>query len=76
MIEKPCPGLGHLRRNLGEPDRGLHRLNLTKDAPDLPELVMPPMLQKPLCAGRDFPVAGILQAAPLIDEIAEFIDNR
>jgi hypothetical protein len=40
-------GRGALRGDLGEPDRGLDRLDLAEKRAEVLELVVPPMLQQP-----------------------------
>jgi hypothetical protein len=56
-----------LRRDLGQPDRGLRGLDLAEERTHAAELVVAPVLQQAGRLGRDLPLAGIGQAAPGID---------
>ena len=62
--------------DLGEPDRGFHRLHLAEERPDTAELVMAPMLQQAGRLRRDLPLIGIRQGTPGIYMTAHFIDDR
>ena len=48
--------LADLRRNLGQPDGGLDRLDLAEERADAAELVMAPVLQQARGLRRDPPV--------------------
>ena len=60
--EDACPAC-RLRRDLGQPDRGLDRLDLAEEGPDAAELVMPPVLKQPGGFRRHLPLIRVGQAA-------------
>ena len=64
-----------VRGDLSEPDGGFHRLHLAEERPDVAELVLPPMLQQAGRFGRDLPLIGMRQAAPLIDLLPHGVDH-
>ena len=76
MFEESLAGLAELRGDFDQPDGGLDGLDLAEERDDVGELVMTPMLEKALGIGRDFPIVGVFEAAPLADEIAKLIDRR
>ena len=49
--------------------------NLAEERPDIGELVMTPMLEKPLSVGRDFPIVGVGEPAPLVNVVPKLIDD-
>ena len=63
---KRLPGL-RLRRDLGQPDGGLDRLDLAEERADAAELVMPPVLKQAGRLRRDLPLVGVGQGAPGVD---------
>ena len=73
---KPLAGLAQLRRDLGQPDGGFDRFDLAEERADVAELVMPPVLEQARGFGRDLPVVRIRPAAPLVDVVAELVDDR
>ena len=75
VVEQPLAGL-RVRRDLGQPDRGLDRLDLAEERADAAERVVPPVLQQARGLGRDLPLAGIRQRAPVIDVAAHLVDDR
>ena len=75
MVKQALPVLG-LRRDLGQPDRGFHRLDLAEERADAAELVMAPVLKKPRGLRRDLPLVGIGQGSPGVHVTAHLIDDR
>ena len=65
-----------LRRDLGQPDRRLHRFDLAEERADAAELVMPPVLEQAGRFRRDLPLAGIGQGAPVVHMAAHLVDDR
>ena len=61
--------------DLGQPDRGFHRLDLAEKRTDAAELVMPPVLQQARGFWCDAPVVGALDAAPLVHLLADGVDH-
>ena len=55
--------------NLGQPDHGLHRFDLTEERADVAELVVPPVFQEPRGLRGDPPL-GAGQLAPLVHAVA------
>ena len=64
------------RRDFGQPDRRLDRLDLTEEWADVLELVMPPMLEQPGGLGGYLPLIGVGQVAPVFDIAPDFVDDR
>jgi len=62
--------------HLGQPDRGLDRLDLAEKWANAAELMAPPVLYQPRGLRRHSPQAGIGLCAPLIDIAAHLIDDR
>ena len=62
--------------DLGQPDRGLHRLDLAEEGPDVSEPMAAPMLQEPRRLRRHLPGAGIGKLAPPIHARADAADER
>ena len=60
MVEKALAGFG-LWGDLGQPDRGFHRLHLAEERADAAELVMSPVLEQTRRLRRDLPLIGIGQ---------------
>ena len=56
VLEQPL-ARREVRRDLGEPDRGLDRLDLAEERPDAAELVVPPVLEQARGLGRHLPLA-------------------
>ena len=75
VLEKPLAGLAQLRGDLGQPDRGLDGFDLAEERPDAAELVVTPVLEETRGFGRHLPVVGIRQTPPLVDVMAEFVDD-
>jgi hypothetical protein len=59
MFQKPLAGLTQLRGDLDQPNGCLYGLDLAEERPDVSELVMMPVLKKPLSIGRDLPIIGV-----------------
>ena len=64
-----------MRRDLGQPDRGLDRFDLAEERADAAELVMPPVLEQSRRLRRHLPLAG-RQVAPRVDLAADLVDDR
>ena len=64
------PGCG-----LDQPDRGLHRLDLTEKGPDAGRGVVAPVVQQPGRLRRDLPLVR-RQLAPGIDDPPQVVDDR
>ena len=62
MLENALAALAALRRDLGQPDRGLDRLDLAEERADAAELVVPPMLEEARRFRRHLPLAGFGRA--------------
>jgi len=75
MLQKPLASLSQLGSDLGQPDGSFHSFDLAKEWPNIGELVVTPVLKKTLGIGRDFPVVGVGEAAPLVNVVAELVDN-
>ena len=75
MVEKSLAALG-LGRDLGQPDRGFHRLDLAEERANAAELVMPPVLEQAGRFRRDLPLVGIRQGPPLIHALTQLVDDR
>ena len=69
VLEEPLP-LPLVRRHLGEPDHGLHRLDLTEEGADAGEFVVSPVLKQPRGFRRHPPRARVADAAPLVHTVA------
>ena len=65
-----------LGRDLGEPNRGFRRLDLTKERAEAAELVMAPVLEKAGGLRRDQPLVGIGQGTPGVHVAAHLVDHR
>ena len=64
-----------LRRGyLGQPDDGLHRLDLAEERTDVAELVVPPVVEQ-ACGLRGDPPVGTGQPAPLVHAVAHALDH-
>jgi len=63
-----------LRGHLGEPDGGLHRLDLAEERPDALKPVAAPVLQEPGRLRCDLPLA-LRQAPPGGDAVADLVDD-
>ena len=63
------------RRDLGQPDRGLRRLDLAEEGPGVAEAVSPPVLQEPGRLGRHPPPAGVRYRTPRIDPAPQLVDD-
>ena len=75
MVEQALAVLG-LGRDLGQPDRGFHRLHLAEERADAAELVMAPVLKQAGRLRRDLPLIGIGQGPPCVHMTADLIDDR
>ena len=75
VFQKPLAGLPQLRGDLGQPNGGFHGFDLTKERPNIAELVMTPVLEETLGIGRDLPIVGVREAAPLVHVMAELVDD-
>ena len=60
--------------NLGQPDHGLYRFDLTEERADVAELVVPPVVEQPRGLRRDPPL-GARQPAPCADAVAHALDH-
>ena len=65
--KNPLPRLPTLRRNLGQPNRGLDGLDLAEERTDAAEIVMPPMLEQSRGFRCYLPVTRIWHFPPLIN---------
>ncbi len=65
-----------LRGDLGQPDEGLHRLDLAEERPDVAEVVAAPVPEEPRRLGRHPPRARIGQLAPAVHSVADVADER
>jgi hypothetical protein len=74
----PDPGAdrGTVRGDLGEPDRGLDRIDLAEERPQVLELMMPPMLQEARGRRRHLPLVRVRQVAPVFDIAPDLVDDR
>ena len=75
LIEKPTALLAEGRRHLGQPDGGLHRLDLAEEGPDVAEPMAAPMLQQPRCLRRHLPRGRIGKLAPSIHALPHAADE-
>jgi hypothetical protein len=73
LIKERFTGLTYLRSNLGEPDDGLYRLQLTEKQSDPAERVMPPVLKETGPFKRNVLVARVRPASPLVHGTAETV---
>ena len=62
-------------RDLGQPNSRFDRLNLTKERTDAAKFVVPPMLKQARCFWRYTPVIRDWQTPPLVNLVANCIDN-
>ena len=76
VLEEALARLAELRRDLGQPDRRLDRLDLAEERADAAELVMAPVLEQPRRLGRDLPVVRVRELAPRVDVAAQLVDDR
>ena len=76
LIAKLAALLAEGRSNLGQPDRGLHRLDLTEKRPDVAEPVAAPVPQEPRGLGRHAPGVRIGKLPPAIHALADAADQR
>ena len=67
--------LGLLAGDFGQPDGGLHRLDLAEEGPDAVEVVVAPVLQQPGGLRRDLPLLRVRHAAPGIHVAADLVDD-
>ena len=65
-----------MRRDLGQPDRRLDRLDLAEERPDAAELVVAPVLEEPRGLRRDLPLAGSGSSRQASTCCANFVDDR
>jgi hypothetical protein len=75
---RPDPGARRrtVRGDLGEPDRGLDRLDLAEKRLEVIELMMAPMLKEAGGFRGHLPLVGVRQVAPRRDVTANFVDDR
>ena len=52
-----------MRGNLGQPDGGFNRFDLTKERANIAELVMPPVLEEPRSFWSDLPCSELVSFA-------------
>ena len=71
----PVAGFSGLGGHFNQPYRRFHRLDLAKEGSQAVELMMPPMLKQSGRFRRHLPIVLIRPVSPLIDVLAEFIDN-
>ena len=70
---RPCD----VRRDLGQPDGRLDRLDLAEERADAAELVMPPVLEQARRLRRDLPLVRVRQArATASTLLAHLVDDR
>ncbi|OIQ75871.1 hypothetical protein GALL_424590 [mine drainage metagenome] len=74
VIQEALAALAQLRRNLGEPDRSFHRLDLAEKRTDAGERMMAPVLQQARGFRRDAP-CGRRQQSPLVHFLAHRVDD-
>ena len=74
MVEKALPGLAELGGDLGEPDEGLDRLDLTEKGAVGAEGVVAPVLEQAGGFRVDPPQVG-RELPPLVDLLAEGVDD-
>ena len=75
VVEERLRAAARARRDLGDPDQGLDRLDLAEEGPDAAEVVAAPVPQE---AGRlrgDLPVARVRQRPPPIHVAAQLVDD-
>src|SRR5689334_12201775 len=75
VFQKPLAVFAELGRNFSQPDRGLDGFDLTEEWPNVVELVVTPMLEETLGVGRNFPIVGVGEAAPLVNIVAKLVDD-
>src|ERR1035441_4105253 len=75
MVSEAPASASDVGRNLGQPNRNLDRLDLTKERPHAAEFVMPPMLEQARGFWCYLPVIRISQFPPLINLEAKLIDD-
>ena len=75
MIQEPL-AVPVLRRDLGQPDRRLDRLDLAEERADAAELVVPPVLEQPGGFRRHLPLVGIGQGPPRVHMSPDLVDDR
>ena len=68
--------VARLRRDLGQPDGGLDRLDLAEERTDAAELVMPPVLEEARRLRRHLPLVRIGQGTPRVHVAADLVDDR
>jgi hypothetical protein len=66
---------GRLGSDFGEPDGSFDSLDLAEEGPDALKRMVPPVLEKPRRFRGHQPVIGTGQATPLIDLLAQVIDD-
>ena len=76
LIKKPAALLAEGRRHLGQPDRGLHRLDLAEERPDVAEPMAAPVRQEPRGLRRHAPGVRIRQLPPPVHSLADAADER
>ena len=62
--------------NLGQPDEGLHRFDLTEERSDVAEVVAAPVPEEPRRLGRHPPRGRIGKLAPAVHSVADIADER
>jgi hypothetical protein len=75
---RPDPGARRraIGGDLGEPDRGLDRLDLAEKRLIFVKSMMTPMLEESGGLRRHLPLVRVRQIAPVFDVAANFIDDR
>ena len=75
MVEEAAALVAEPWRDLGQPDRGLRRLDLAEEGPDVAEAVAAPVLQEAGRLGRHPPTAGVRNRSPRIDPAPQLVDD-
>ncbi len=75
MIEVPASVPAEARRDLGQPDQGLDRLDLAEERPDVAEGVVAPVAQEARGLRRN-PPRALGQSPPVVDGVADAGDER
>ena len=72
---KRRPAIPSVGRDLDQPDRRLHRLDLAEEGADIVESMVTPVLQQARRLRRHPPLTRIRQCPPAIDGIADAVDG-
>lgn len=75
MVQEALPRL-RLRRDLGQPDRRLDRLDLTEERPNAGERVVSPVLEQARRLRHHLPLVRVRQRPPGVHMAANLVDDR